>query len=365
MDPSFWKGRKVLLTGHTGFKGGMLGLWLAALGAKITGLALEPPTDPSLFKLAGVGTVLRSLTGDVRDAATVNQAMREASPEVVFHLAAQPLVRQSYRQPVETYSTNVMGTVNVLEAVRHVDSVRACVVVTSDKCYENREWLWSYREDDPLGGADPYSSSKACAEIVTAAYRHSYFHPARWTEHRTGLATARAGNVIGGGDFAQDRLVPDLIRAFGAGKPAVVRRPEAIRPWQHVLDPLAGYIQLAQRLDLNGAAVAQAWNFGPASEDSSSVLALAKMIAAEWGKDAAITVDPASSSDHEAHELRLDSSRAQRLLGWKPRWDIERAVQESVSWHQALRADADMHEFTLRQIREYQAIVVPGGASYE
>ncbi len=365
MDVHFWKGRQVLLTGHTGFKGGMLGLWLAALGAKVTGLALEPPTDPSLFKLARVGTAVRSILGDIRNADGVKHTMRETCPEIVFHMAAQPLVRQSYRQPVETYSTNVMGTVNVLEAVRHVSSVRACVVVTSDKCYENREWLWGYRENEPLGGVDPYSSSKACAEIVAAAYRHSYFHPTRWAEHRTGLATARAGNVIGGGDFAPDRLVPDLVRAFVAGQPALIRRPQAIRPWQHVLDPLAGYILLAQRLCTDGAAFAQAWNFGPTAEDGCSVLVLAKMVADQWGKDATIVVDSGSSTEHEAHELRLDSSRARSLLGWQPRWDIQRAVQETVIWHQALREDADMYEFTLRQIREYQAILVPGGASYE
>lgn len=364
MDFNFWKGRKVLLTGHTGFKGSMLSLWLAALGADVTGLALEPPTDPSLFTLARVGNAVRSILGDVRNADGVKQTMQETYPEIAFHMAAQPLVRQSYRQPVETYSTNVMGTVNVLEAVRHVGSVRACVVVTSDKCYENREWLWGYRENEPLGGVDPYSSSKACAEIVAAAYRHSYFHPARWAEHRTGLATVRAGNVIGGGDFAPDRLVPDMLRAFAAGKSAVIRRPEAIRPWQHVLDPLAGYMLLAQRLYTDGATFAQAWNFGPAAEDGCSVLSLAKMIASRWGKDTAVVVDSARSTEHEAQELRLDSSRAQSLLGWHPRWDIERAVHESVRWHQALRAGADMHEFTLGQIREYQAIAVPGGASY-
>lgn len=360
MDFNFWKGRQVLLTGHTGFKGSMLGLWLADLGANVTGLALEPPTDPSLFKLARVGNVLRSIIGDVRHAAAINQTMQETRPEVVFHLAAQPLVRHSYRQPVETYSTNVMGTVNVLEAVRHVGSVRACVVVTSDKCYENQEWLWGYRENEPLGGVDPYSSSKACAEIVTAAYRHSYFHPARWLEHHTGLASARAGNVIGGGDFAQDRLVPDLFRAFGDGKPAVIRRPEASRPWQHVLDPLAGYLLLAQRLNANGPAFAQAWNFGPAGVGTCSVLTLAKMIAARWGQDAAISVDTAFSPEHEAHDLRLDSTRARNLLGWQPRWDIKRAVQESVAWHQALKAGADMHDFTLQQIHAYQADIVQG-----
>ncbi len=353
MDTNFWNGRKVLLTGHTGFKGSMLGLWLSSLGARITGLALDPPTDPSLFTLAQVGTAMHSLTGDVRDAATVNLAMREACPEVVFHLAAQPLVRQSYHQPVETYSTNVMGTVNVLEALRHMDTVRVCVVVTSDKCYENQEWLWGYREDDPLGGADPYSSSKACAEIATSAYRQSYFPPTRWSEHRVGLATARAGNVIGGGDFSQDRLVPDLMRAFAAGQPAIIRRPQAIRPWQHVLDSLAGYILLAERLWMDGTAYSQAWNFGPVAQDSRCVQSLAAALARAWGDGAAIKVDSTSSSAHETQELRLDSSRARGMLGWRPCWSLERTITEVVRWYQAWAMGQPLADLTRTQIQEY------------
>ena len=271
IDADFWRGRRVFLTGHTGFKGGWLALWLQRLGADVTGYALDPPTTPSLFAVARVGAGMRSIINDIRDAETLAQAMREAQPEIVIHMAAQPLVRYSYQAPVETYATNVMGTVHLLEAVRQTDSVRAVVNVTSDKCYENREWVWGYRENEPMGGYDPYSNSKGCAELVTAAYRNSYFNPAQYSQHGVALASARAGNVIGGGDWAEDRLIPDILRAIAAGEAVNIRSPHAIRPWQHVLEPLSGYLLLAQRLIEDGPAHAEGWNFGPSEEDARPV----------------------------------------------------------------------------------------------
>lgn len=355
-----WRGRRVFLTGHTGFKGGWLALWLVRLGAQVRGYSLAPVTEPNLFTVAGVGNVLDDVRGDLLDRAKLEGAVQEFAPEVVFHLAAQPLVRRSYADPLGTYATNVMGTVHVLEAVRKTPSVRAVVCVTTDKCYENREWVWPYRETDPLGGHDPYSSSKACAEIVSAAYRSSFFTVDRPGEHRVALATARAGNVIGGGDWSEDRLIPDLIRGFETRKPAVIRNPGAIRPWQHVLEPLMGYIRLAQKLLAGEPQVDSAFNFGPGDEDAWSVEQIADRMAALWGEDAR-WVRAGDSGVHEAGTLRLDASKARAELGWRPGLGIEDALEWTVRWYRAWHERREMPGETLRQIADYEALqaVVP------
>jgi CDP-glucose 4,6-dehydratase len=345
----FWKGRRVFLSGHTGFKGGWLALWLADMGAEVHGYALPPPTSPGFFDVVGVADRMASNTiADLRDADALTRAVQAASPEVVFHLAAQPLVRYSYAEPVETYAVNVMGTVNLLEAVRRTPGVKAIVNVTTDKCYENREWIWPYRENEPLGGYDPYSSSKACSELVTAAYRRSFLDSAG-----VGLASARAGNVIGGGDWAADRLVPDFLRAIDAGQPLVIRSPDAVRPWQHVLEPLAGYLLLAERLLESGAGFAEAWNFGPDEADARPVRWIVERLCgccpgARWQCDQA-------PQPHEAHTLRLDSSKAKAMLGWRPRWSLAQALEKTLEWHQAWRAGRDMADESLRQIGLYLA----------
>jgi CDP-glucose 4,6-dehydratase len=353
MSPAFWRGRRVFLTGHTGFKGGWLALWLEALGAQVHGFALPPPTDPNLFEAAQVQRRLAGHTlGDLADRDLVARALRAAEPEVVFHLAAQPLVRLAYAQPVETFATNIMGTVHLLEAVRACPSVRAVVNVTTDKCYENREWDWGYRESDALGGADPYAASKACSELVSAAYRSSFL-----AASGVALATARAGNVIGGGDWAADRLLPDAFRALDAGKPLTIRAPGAVRPWQHALEPLSGYLRLAERLCQEGAPFAGAWNFGPADEGARSVAALLSRLvelepAFRWVHDAA-------PQPHETTLLRLDSSRARLRLGWQPRWDLDTALRMSLDWHRAWRQGRDMGEFTVAQIRAHTPLAEP------
>lgn len=349
---AFWRGRKVFLTGHTGFKGGWLSLWLQQLGADLTGYALDPPTTPSLFAVARVADGMRSIIGDVRDAGALAAALREAAPEIVIHMAAQPLVRYSYQAPVETYATNVMGTVHLLEAVRQTPSVRAVVNVTSDKCYDNREWVWGYRENEPMGGYDPYSNSKGCAELVTAAYRNSYFHPAQHAQHGVALASARAGNVIGGGDWAEDRLIPDILRAIAAGQPVAIRSPHAIRPWQHVLEPLSGYLLLAQRLVEDGPAHAEAWNFGPAEDDAKPVQWIVDTLTQSWGEGARWRLDD-NPQPHEAHYLKLDCAKARARLGWRPRWPLTRALQSIVDWHRAHAHQADMRALCLRQIAAY------------
>lgn len=349
MNSAFWRDRRVFLTGHTGFKGGWLSLWLAELGAEVHGYALAPPTEPNFFTVAGLEKRLAASTlADIRDAATLEGAMRAARPEVVLHLAAQPLVRQSYAEPVETFAVNVMGTVNLLEAVRRTPGVRAVVNVTTDKCYENREWVWPYRENEALGGHDPYSSSKACSELATAAWRRSFLDAAG-----VQLASARAGNVIGGGDWADDRLLPDFLRALDAGRTLVIRSPQATRPWQHVLEPLSGYLLLAEKLCAEGAAFAEAWNFGPDEADARPVQWIVETLCdrvpnARWQRDAA-------PQPHEAHTLRLDSAKAHARLGWRPRWNLPCALEATLDWHRAWKAGTDMAGFSLGQIRDYVA----------
>jgi len=353
IDAAFWRGRRVFLTGHTGFKGSWLCLWLHRLGAEVTGYALEPPTQPSLFDVAGIGELVHSIHGDVRDAAVLRRALDEARPEIVIHMAAQPLVRDSYLEPVLTYGTNVMGTVHLLEACRHSDTVRAIVNVTSDKCYENREWVWGYREHEPMGGYDPYSSSKGCAELVTAAYRNSYFNPERYRDHGVALASARAGNVIGGGDWARDRLISDCVRALLAGEPIVIRNPACIRPWQHVLEPLSGYLLLAQKLVTGGARYAEGWNFGPEESDARPVEWLVQTLCRRWGHDASYVVD-AGEHPHEARYLKLDCSKARALLGWRPRWRLARTLDTIVDWTRAYQQGRPMRSICLDQIASYQ-----------
>jgi CDP-glucose 4,6-dehydratase len=352
MNPSFWHGRKVLVTGHTGFKGSWLSLWLQQSGAAVVGFALAPPTEPSLFAAARVGDAMVDIRGDIRDAERVQAAFAAHQPEIVFHLAAQPLVRQSYAEPVETFAANVMGTVHLLEAVRHTESVRAALVVTSDKCYENKEWLWGYREDEPMGGHDPYSASKGCAEIVAAAYRRSYFS----ADHRVGLATARAGNVIGGGDWARDRVLPDAVRALARGEPFVARRPAAVRPWQHVLEPLCGYLTLAERLFGEPSLYGEAWNFGPREEDTVPVADLLDRFIKQWG-EGSWRGEPISSGPHEAQFLRLDSAKARHRLGWRVALNLNETVQFTADWYRAAcrnSATIDLRELTCRQIEQYE-----------
>lgn len=352
VNKNFWHGKRVFITGHTGFKGAWLSLWLHSLGAEVTGYALQPPTEPNLFKLCQIGTLITSVIGDVRDEKALAAAMNKAQPEIVIHMAAQSLVRKSYAEPVETYSVNVMGTVNLLEAVRGCPGVKAIINVTTDKCYENKEWIWGYREIDALGGYDPYSSSKACSEIVTGAYRNSYFNPQDFSRHKVALASARAGNVIGGGDWATDRLIPDCVRALINAQTIRIRNPYAIRPWQHVLEPLGGYLLLAERLYTEGAAYADSWNFGPDEADAQPVEWIVKRMCHLWGQGAGYEVD-GGEHPHEAGYLKLDCAKARTKLGWRPKWDIGVALDKIVEWVKAYDAGEDMPEVCLRQIREY------------
>ena len=347
MNANFWRDKSVFITGHTGFKGSWLCLWLSSLGAKVHGYALPPPSAPSLFEVANVSSALASnVFADIRHSHILLHAMQAAKPDVVFHLAAQPLVRYSYANPAETYEVNVMGTVNLLQAVRATSGVRAVVNVTTDKCYENKEWSWGYRENDALGGHDPYSSSKACAELVTSAFRNSYF-----SHTGIGLATVRAGNVIGGGDWSLDRLLPDFLRALDAGQSIHIRSPNAVRPWQHVLEPLSGYLLLAEKIFHNLELYGEAWNFGPRNEDVQSVRWIVERLAAtmpqmQWTCDE-------SPQLHEAGLLKLDSSKAQDRLGWVPRWNLAKALDETLRWHAAWRANNDMRALTMDQIDIY------------
>jgi len=360
--PFSWHNKRVFLTGHTGFKGGWLALWLTKLGAEVRGYALDPSTTPNLLTVARISDTIDDIRGDIRDSASLDRAMAEFAPEVVFHLAAQPLVRLSYDDPVGTYETNVIGTARVLDAVRRTPSVRAVVSVTTDKCYENKEWVWAYRESDPLGGYDPYSSSKACAEIVSAAFRQSYFNPALLYQpggHTTAIATARAGNVIGGGDWSLDRLIPDLIQGFTTGEPVRIRRPQATRPWQHVLEPLHGYITLAEKLlspSPEAANFATAYNFGPSEDDAQPVGWIVEKMTRFWGDGASWTLDP-DPGVHEAAYLKLDTSRARADLNWRPRLRLETALHWTVDWYRAGGRGEDLQALTFRQIAAYEALL--------
>lgn len=355
MERGFWRGRRVFVTGHTGFKGGWMSLWLQQLGADVTGFALAPPTTPSLFEVARVGAGMQDLRGDIRELQELVNALGAAQPEIVFHLAAQPLVRESYADPVETYATNVLGTVHLLEAVRRTASVRACVVVTSDKCYENREWVWAYREGEPLGGADPYSSSKACAELVTAAYRRSFF-----AAGPAALASARAGNVIGGGDWAADRLVPDIVKALSRGALPELRHPDAVRPWQHVLEATHGYLCVAERLAAAADGCDEAWNFGPYEQDIKPVRWIAEYLTHAWTGNAGWAVQEGPRV-HEATYLKLDSAKARSRLGWRPVLGLEEALDSIAAWHQAHAQRQDMRATTLAQIDAYGARLAASG----
>ena len=355
VNPEFWSHKRVLLTGHTGFKGSWLALWLQNLGADVIGFALAPPTQPNLFELTRVSEHMQSVVGDVREFAHLERVIRTQRPSIVIHLAAQALVRQSYDDPLGTYTTNILGTAHLLEAIRRTDEVRAVVVVTSDKCYENREVLRPYRESDHMGGFDPYSSSKGCAELVTAAYRNSFFSK---TSERTGVAvaTARSGNVIGGGDWAGDRLIPDLMRAALGHREATIRNPEAIRPWQHVLEPLGGYLLLAQKLYEHGARYAQSWNFGPNEEETKPVSWVVERLAQLWGADVRWNLDR-GEHPHEARYLRLDSAKAREQLGWQPRWNLDRALEATVKWYKTYQSGQETRLLILEQIHSYQKML--------
>jgi CDP-glucose 4,6-dehydratase len=355
LNRSFWNGRRVFLTGHTGFKGSWLSLWLDALGAKVTGYALDPPTQPSLFEQAQVAGAVHSIFGDIRDFPRLKTAIAECHPDVVIHMAAQSVVRRGYEDPIETYSSNVMGTVFLLEALRQLKQPCAVVNVTSDKCYANQEWVWGYRENEPMGGRDPYSNSKGCAELVTTAYRESFFPPASLEDHGVALASARAGNAIGGGDWTSDQLIPDLIRAFLADRSCMIRNPSAIRPWQFVLEPLRGYLMLAERLVEDGSRFASAWNFGPADMDAKPVSWIADELVRQWGEDASWSQD-AGVHPRESHSLRLDASKAKASLDWHPALPLNLALGWIVEWYRAFQAGNDLRCLTQSQIERYQAL---------
>lgn len=354
-DRLFWKGRHVFLTGHTGFKGSWLSLWLDALGANVTGYALDPPTQPSLFEQAEVAGAVRSICADIRDFPRLKSALAECRPNVVIHMAAQSVVRRGYEDPIETYSSNVMGTVHLLEALRQLRQPCVVVNVTSDKCYANNEWVWGYRENEPMGGRDPYSNSKGCAELVTTAYRESFFAPASLEHHGVALASARAGNAIGGGDWTSDQLIPDLMRAFLAGQPCLIRRPSAIRPWQFLLEPLRGYLMLAERLAEDAGRFGSAWNFGPVEADAKPVSWIADELARSWGDRASWSKD-AGTHPPEAHYLKLDASKAGACLEWHPVLPLNQALDWIVEWYRAFQAGDDLPRLTRTQIDRYDAL---------
>lgn len=347
INSSFWRGKKVFLTGHTGFKGSWTCLWLQAMGAKVFGFSLEPPTKINLFDEADISSDIESFIGDIRDLQLLKEKIRLFNPDIVIHMAAQPLVRYSYLEPVETYSVNVMGTVNILEASRYSENLGAVLNVTSDKCYENKEWIWSYRENEPMGGFDPYSNSKGCSELVTNAFRNSFYK-----DTSIGLASARSGNVIGGGDWAEDRLVPDTLKAFENSKSVIIRNPQAIRPWQHVLEPVSGYLKLVENLYDEKDFFSQAWNFGPKDEDSKSVEWIVEELSKQWGEDASWSVDT-SSNPHEANFLKLDISKSLSNIDWSPTWSINEAIEMTVSWHKAWLHKEDIKLKSLDQINMF------------
>ncbi len=352
MNATFWAGKNVLLTGHTGFKGSWLSLWLQQLGANVTGLALDPPTNPSLFEAAKVAEGMTSIIGDIRDLATVKKAFSRCKPEIVIHMAAQSLVLHSYENPVETYETNLMGTVHILEACRQFDSVNSAVMITTDKCYENKEWLWPYRENEAMGGHDPYSSSKGCCELVISAYRSSFFSDER---QNTAIASARAGNVIGGGDWADNRLIPDFMQCIMKGERVTIRSPNSIRPWQHVLEPLRGYLTLAEKLWENGEKYSDGWNFGPNQSDAREVQWIVNHIAKLWGQGASWQLDT-ETHPHEAAYLKLDCSRAHTLLAWEPHISLPTTLEWIVEWYKQYQQKSDMRKVSMQEIARYQAL---------
>lgn len=352
MNPEFWQGKRVFITGHTGFKGGWLSLWLQEMGAVVKGYSLPAPTSPSLYDEAKVWSGMSSVEGDIRDFTHLRQVIYEFKPEIVFHMAAQPLVRLSYKDPIETYSTNVMGTVYLLEAVKQVGGVKAVVNITSDKCYENREWVWGYREEEAMGGYDPYSNSKGCAELVASSYRNSFFNKNTYSEHGCALASVRAGNVIGGGDWANDRLIPDMLKAFANDDKVEIRSPYSIRPWQHVLEPLSGYISIAENLYQFGSEFAEGWNFGPKDEDAKPVEWIVDRLVSLWGNGADWYVSE-GEHPHEAHYLKLDCSKAKMRLNWQPVWDLSTTLDKIVLWQKAWLDGQNMREYTLNEITEY------------
>ena len=351
IDKGFWKGRRVFVTGHTGFKGSWLCLWLHELGAQVKGFALEPPTTPSLFNEARVAELVESEIGDIRDLQRVTQSVHDFQPDILIHMAAQPLVRYSYDAPIETYAVNVLGTAHVLEAAKLCGSIKSVVSVTTDKCYENKEWVWAYRENEPMGGHDPYSSSKGCAELVTASYRRSYYE-----EKGIGLASARAGNVVGGGDWALDRLIPDILRAFEKEQPVVIRSPNAVRPWQHVLEPLSGYLALAQRLFEKPGDFAEGWNFGPNEEDAKPVSWILDRMVDAW-PGSSWQLYQATNNPHEANYLKLDISKAKSKLDWQPTWDLKHTLENIVKWHRAWLSSDDMQAFSKIEINEFMNLL--------
>lgn len=359
----FWENKKVFLTGHTGFKGSWLCLWLYSLGAKVTGYALDPPTHPNLFQLYNLDKMMPSIIGDIREKERLQESILDVDPDVIIHMAAQPLVRDSYHHPVETYEINVMGTIHVLEAVKGLNKKqirpRAVINVTSDKCYENKEWLRGYRETDRMGGYDPYSNSKACSELITNSYRNSFFNPNRYAEHGISLASARAGNVIGGGDWAKDRLIPDCIRALLQGEVIRIRHPQAIRPWQHVLEPLYGYLVLAQDLLEKGPEFAEGWNFGPDDKDIQSVEWIVNRVCERWGETATYLIESADYL-HESRMLKLDCAKAKEKLDWYPRWQLDHAILKTIEWVHAFKENQDLTKVGLQQIEEYSGESLQG-----
>ncbi|EMK3755673.1 CDP-glucose 4,6-dehydratase [Providencia rettgeri] len=352
MNPNFWLNKKVFITGHTGFKGSWLSLWLLEMGAIIKGYSLTPPTTPSLYEETKLWTKMESVEGDIRDFMHLRQEIHAFKPDIVFHMAAQPLVRLSYDEPIETYSTNVMGTVYLLEAVKQVGGIKAVINITSDKCYENKEWVWGYREDEPMGGYDPYSNSKGCAELVASSYRQSFFNKSKYHEHGCAIASVRAGNVIGGGDWALDRLIPDMLKAFSSNEKVEIRNPYSIRPWQHVLEPLSGYITVAEHLYNHGCEYAEGWNFGPKDEDAKPVEWIANQLSSLWGENAEWFIS-AGEHPHEAHYLKLDCSKAKMRLNWQAVWNLQQTLEKIVSWQKAWLNKEDMYQYTVNEIKEY------------
>lgn len=355
INKSFWTNKKVLVTGHTGFKGAWLSAWLRRLGADVLGIAKPPSTVPNLHELTAEHFKVNSIFGDIRDLDFLKGELTNFNPDIIIHMAAQAIVRQSYDDPIETFQTNVMGTANLLEAARSVSNLRAFLSVTSDKCYENREWHWKYREIDPMGGWDPYSASKGCAELVTSSFRRSFFNPDKYDEHGVAVATARAGNVIGGGDWSRDRLIPDTVRAFNKNKEVIIRSPAAVRPWQFILDLLNGYILLTERLFTEGRAYAEPWNFGPDDEAEKSVEYILKQMIELWGEGAKWSLDE-NWNPHEANYLKLDSSKARIRLGWAPKFTLDQSLKYVVDWYKLYYAGGNIIEFTEKQLDEYESL---------